>query len=189
MYRCDFGRISEPQLQTRTVSTENQEKNVQNLFLFNNIKDGTLLPQVIPGGAGTRPKAGGAHEFNSFFFFKKMFVAVVFAYSWWRSAVTDGGCKQYTSYVTFSHAVNTHSLLHITLHGSRMCWCASSHLHGHPCHAPECWPFFDSLFLTFFHSVCFSCPFFFYLNLELNLFLHEDVIGAISHCRNRPSHR
>ena len=34
-------------------------------------------------------------------------------------------CRQYTSYVTFSHAVNTHSLLHISLHGSRMCWCAS----------------------------------------------------------------
>ena len=49
------------------VSTENQEKNVQNQFLFSNVKDGTLLPQVIPGGTGTRPKAGGAHEFNSFF--------------------------------------------------------------------------------------------------------------------------
>ena len=35
---------------------------------FNNIKDGTLLPQVVPGGTGTRPKAGGAHEFNSFHF-------------------------------------------------------------------------------------------------------------------------
>ena len=35
--------------------------------------------------------------------------------------------------VIFSHAMNTHSLLLITLHGSRMCWCASSHLHGHPC--------------------------------------------------------
>ena len=31
---------------------------------FNNIKDGTLLPQVIPGGTGTRPKARGAHEFT-----------------------------------------------------------------------------------------------------------------------------
>ena len=38
-------------------SIENQAKNVQN---------GTLLPQVIPGGTGTRPKACGAHEFNSF---------------------------------------------------------------------------------------------------------------------------
>ena len=38
-----------------------------------------------------------------------------------------------TSPVNFSHAVNTPSLLHITLHGSRMCWCASSHLHGHTC--------------------------------------------------------
>ena len=27
-------------------------------------------------------------------------------------------CRRYTSHVTFSHAVNTHSLLHITLHGS-----------------------------------------------------------------------
>ena len=41
---------------------------MQNPFLFNNMKDDTLLPQVIPGGIGTRPKAGGAHEFNSFLF-------------------------------------------------------------------------------------------------------------------------
>ena len=67
MHRCDFDQTSELHSQSRTVSTENQEKNVQNRFLFNNIKDGTLLPQVIPGGTGTRPKAGGAHEFNSFF--------------------------------------------------------------------------------------------------------------------------
>ena len=66
MRRCDF---SELQSQSRTVSTENQAKNVQNPFLFNNIKDGTLLPQVI---------LGGAHEFNSFL---KLFVAVGFVYS------------------------------------------------------------------------------------------------------------
>ena len=30
-------------------------------------KGGTLLPQAIPRGTGTRPKAGGAHEFSSFF--------------------------------------------------------------------------------------------------------------------------
>ena len=36
-------------------------------FLFQQNKDGTLLPQVIPGGTGSRPIAGGAHEFNSFF--------------------------------------------------------------------------------------------------------------------------
>ena len=57
IHRCDFDQTSEPQSQSRTVSTENEEKNVQNLFLFNNIKDGTLLPQVIPGGTGTRPKS------------------------------------------------------------------------------------------------------------------------------------
>ena len=32
-----------------------------------NTKDGTLLPHVLHCGIGTRPKAGGAHEFNSFF--------------------------------------------------------------------------------------------------------------------------
>ena len=36
----------------RIVSTENQEKNVQNLFLFNTTKDDTLLPQVIYGELG-----------------------------------------------------------------------------------------------------------------------------------------
>ena len=66
MHRCDFDQTSEPQSQSKTVSTENQAKNVQNTFLFNDIRGGTLLPQVILGGIGTRPKAGGAHEFNSF---------------------------------------------------------------------------------------------------------------------------
>ena len=36
-------------------------KKSHNPFLLNNIGDGTL-PQAIPGGTGTRPKAGGAHE-------------------------------------------------------------------------------------------------------------------------------
>ena len=67
MRRCDFDQTSELQSQSRTVSIENQAKNVQNPFLFNKFKDGTLLPQVIPGGTGTRPKACGAHEFNSLF--------------------------------------------------------------------------------------------------------------------------
>ena len=34
-------------------------------FSFNNIKDGTLPPQVVHGGIGTRPKTGGAHQNNS----------------------------------------------------------------------------------------------------------------------------
>ena len=66
MRRCDFDQTFELQSQSRTVSIENQAKNVQNPLLTNNIGDGTLLPQAIPGGTGTRPKAGGAHEFNSF---------------------------------------------------------------------------------------------------------------------------
>ena len=39
---------------------------MQNLFLFNSTEDGTLLSQVLHGGIGTRPKASGAHENNSF---------------------------------------------------------------------------------------------------------------------------
>ena len=33
-----------------------------------NIGDGTLPPQSIPGGTGTRPKASGAHEKSNQFF-------------------------------------------------------------------------------------------------------------------------
>ena len=56
-----------------------------------------------------------------------------------------------------------------------MCWCASCHLHGHPCHVLECCLCFDSLFLTLFLSVCFSYLFFFFFhqNPQLNLFLHH----------------
>ena len=60
-----------------TAFTENQEKRVQNQFLFNSIKGGTLPPQVVHGGIGTRSKAGGAHENISLF----LFVAVGFVYS------------------------------------------------------------------------------------------------------------
>ena len=36
-------------------------KELQNQYLHNNSGDG-ILPQVIPGGTGTRPKVGGAHD-------------------------------------------------------------------------------------------------------------------------------
>ena len=78
MRRCDFDQTFELQSQSRTVSIENQAKNVQNPFLPNNIGDGTLLLQAIPGGTVSRPKAGGGHEFNLCF---KMFVAVGFVHS------------------------------------------------------------------------------------------------------------
>ena len=42
-------------------------------------------------------------------------------------------------------------------------------------------PFFDSLFLALFFSVCFSYPFLLYLNPELNLFLHVVDIRAMNH--------
>ena len=42
-------------------------------------------------------------------------------------------------------------------------------------------PFFDFLFLALVLSVCLSYPFFFYLDTDLYLFLHVDLVGAISH--------
>ena len=48
-----------------------------------------------------------------------------------------------------------------------------------PCRAPECLLFY-SLFRTLFLSVCFSYPYFFYLDTEL-LFLHVVDIRALNH--------
>ena len=59
---ADATSIKLSKSQSRTVSMESQAKNVQNPFLPNRIGDGTPLPQTIPGGSGTRPKVGGAHE-------------------------------------------------------------------------------------------------------------------------------
>ena len=100
MHRCDFDQISEPQSQSWTVSTENQEKNVQNLLLFNYIRDGTLLPQVTHRGIGTRPKAGGAHEFYSFLICCSSFRLQLMAICCNRR-----GCEQHASHVTFSRWV------------------------------------------------------------------------------------
>ena len=151
---------------------------MQNLFLVNNIKDGTLLPQVITGGTGTRPKAGGAHEFNSFSF-SKMVCCSSFRLQLMRSAATDGVCRTVhliRHFVSCSqHALivahHTAWLKNVLVRVISFAW--SSTLCG-------C-PFLDSLFLALFLSVFFSYPLFFYLNLELNLFLHVAVIGAISH--------
>ena len=156
----------------KILSTENQAKNVQNPFLFNDIRDGTLLLQVILGGTGTPPKAGGAHEFNFF----KMFVAVGFVYSWQQSTVTDGKCRQYTSHVFF---LCTMRVLNNVLHNTLAQVSARARFISSTWSSTLCGcPFFDSLFLTLFPSVCFSYLFFFYLNPELNLFLHVVVIGA-----------
>ena len=65
MHRWDFDQTSDSQSQEWTVSTENQEKNVQNQSLFNSTQGGTLLLPVLHGGIGI--KTGGAHQKNSFF--------------------------------------------------------------------------------------------------------------------------
>ena len=44
-----------------------RESGEEPIPILNSIKGGTLLPQVLHGGTGTRPKAGGAHEKSSFF--------------------------------------------------------------------------------------------------------------------------
>ena len=112
-------------------------------------------------------------------------IQVIFCCSRFRLQLIAIYCKQRSVYTDTPHT----SLF--LLHSARVSWCvihhigssvctsASRHLHGHPCRA------FDllSLFLALFVSVCLSCPllfsFFFYLNPELNLFLHVVVIGAV----------
>ena len=76
--------------------------------------------------------------------------------------------------------------MHTTLHGSRKCLCASCHLHGHPrCRGG---PFFDlSVPSPLFLSVCplLSLALLvshFYLDPDLNLFLHVVVATADNHC-------
>ena len=56
---CDFDPIFELLFLSETVSTASQVKKLQNQFLQHNMGNGTL-PKAIP--AGTRPKAGGAHD-------------------------------------------------------------------------------------------------------------------------------
>ena len=63
--RCDFDQTFEPQSQSRTVSTENQPKNVQNSF--SSVSKMAPFFKVFLVEL-ERPEAAGAHEFNSFFF-------------------------------------------------------------------------------------------------------------------------
>ena len=180
MHRCDFDQTSEAQSQSWTASTENQEKHVQNLFLFINTKGGIRLLLLLPvhhGGSGM--KIGGAHIFQN--------CCIKIVYCWWQEKVESNSCqfvwriscRQYTSHVTFSHAVNTHKLLHITLHGSSVGARFVSSAWSSMC---ATWSFVLFLFLTLFPSVCFSHLFLFCLNLDLYLFLfHVDFIRAISH--------
>ena len=164
----------------------NQVKKLQNQYLHNSTGDGTL-PQAIPGGTGTRPKAaGGAHDK------KESEVAQIlslFCYSWFRLQLMAIHCNRrvcrqiHLTRHFLSCTVRTLNDVH-SHHGSRMCLCASPHTHGHPCRAVEC-SFFDSLFLALFLSVCLSYPLFFsfhfYLYSVLNFFFHVDNAKAINH--------
>ena len=94
MHRCDFEQTSEEQSQKWTVSTENQEKNGQNQSLFNFTKGGTRPLEFLHGGVGI--KTGGVHNY----LFQNFVVVGSFTADS-KSAATNGGCKQYTSHVTF----------------------------------------------------------------------------------------
>ena len=102
-HRCDFDLICELQSHSKTVSIVNQVKKLQNQYLHSNTGDGTL-PQAIP--CGTRPTAGGPHDFFEGHFI--LFVTVGFVHSRWRSIVTDGSVHRNTSHVIFLlHSAHT----------------------------------------------------------------------------------
>ena len=86
------------------------------------------------------------------------------------SALTDdfpgsSSCRQYTSHVTFSHAVNALIDAHHT--AWLKCWCTLRLIPIviHVMRLSDC--LFSPFFLTLFTSVCFSHLFFFCLNLDL----------------------
>ena len=181
MRRCDSDQTFELQSQSKTVSIKNQVKKSHNPFLFNNIGDGTFLLQAIPGGTGTRPQDDGAHERTiHFFFFEKIgccsrfrLQLIAIYCNRWRV------CRQYTSHVTFSLAQRTCFMMCETPHWLK---CLHERVISSAWSSTLCGcPFFDSLFLTLFLSVCFSYPFLFYLDTDLNLFLHVVDIRAINH--------
>ena len=90
---------------------------MQNLFLFNSTKNGTLLLPVLHGGIEI--KAGGA-------FFKKNLVVGSFTAD---NLLQPTGWKQYTSHVTFSPSQN--ALCDTTLARVFVRFISSM------CHAPE----------------------------------------------------
>ena len=57
-----------------------------------------------------------------------------------KPSILCASCRQYTSHVTFSHAVNTHSLLHSTLQWLKIVLVVriSPHPHSHPCVRLDC---------------------------------------------------
>ena len=124
-------------------------RSVPNLFLFNNIKDGTLLPQAIPGGTGTRPKAGGAHEFNSFFICCSSFRLPLIAICCNRRGVWT------VHLIRHFFSCSEHALIvaHHTAWLKNVLVCVMSSAQS-PMWAT--WLFVLSLFLTLFLSVCFS---------------------------------
>ena len=98
---------------------------MQNLFLFNSVKGGTLLFQVLHGGTGT--KAGGVHENNSFL----LFVAVG-SFTADSNLLQPTGCKQYTSHVTLSPTQRTRLMMCVTTLAQVLVRVIPS-----MCHAPE----------------------------------------------------
>ena len=149
---------------------------MQNPFLPNHIGDDTLLPQAISGGTGTRPKAGVAHEFISFFCYSRFRLQLIAIYCNRRWVQTVHLAHTHTS---FSSVHNARAEQCVAQHmGSSVCTSASPHPDGHPCRAFECCL---TLFLALFLSVCLSCPFFFYLDTDLYLFLHVVDIRATNH--------
>ena len=117
--------------------------------------------------------------------FLKLSVAVGFVCGWGLSYVSGGVCGQCASHVTFSHAVTrTHCC---TSHCMAQECVGARHLIYmviHVVHLSDC-PFFESLFLVLFLSVCLFYPLLFsshfHLDPDLNLFLHVDNAKTINH--------
>ena len=121
---------------SKTVSTASQVSKLQNQFPRNNTRDG-IFPQAIHGG--TRQNGVGELMRN---FYMTFCGTVGIVYSWHRSAVTDGGCRQIHLTRHFSHAVHTPWLMCLTLHWLK---CLYARVTPYSCHP---WWAFDRQFLV-----------------------------------------
>ena len=168
--------IFELQSQSKTVSTRNQAKNVQNPILSNNVKDGTLLPQVILVGTGTRPKAGGGHECN---FFVNCLLQQVWFTADSNLLQPTGVCVDSTLHTSFF--LCTMRVLNNVLHSTLAPVSARARFTSSTWSSMSC-AWVSVLLLSVPHLAFFRVfllsLLLFYLNLELNLFLHVVVIGA-----------
>ena len=155
---------------------------MQKQFLRHSFGDGTL-PQAIHGGTRLTGVGGAQNIFSDLFF-----VTASFAYSRWRSTVTDGVCWQTHLARHFSHAL--HTRLDNVNHTTRL-KCLYVSVTPYSCHPWWAVERLSVVVSSFWLSPCLSFTLLFssHFNLYsvLTLFFHVDNAGGKHTLRLRQS--